>query len=290
MQHGGLFRERPSRSLSLPDEDGRAATQSEPLATLEEEDSAPPPPPLSPPPPLPSPADPEMTSSAFVVLKPRADAAGLAARSQPELDRSVSVREEDEEEGVTYRKVSKDEQHSRVVTIKSKVRRTPSDANEEIRDTVVETDFLAPGGSAVKDRDVIRSRRKITPRGSNYYQRTTHRTRRVRDKEGSDFVEHDVCVENDSTSVSEGRSWGSRTVTKMTLDRPSGELPAALDELTSLPQLEAAPKKSAGAAVLGKMDMSKASSGYGSVSGSEEEDKDTSPSPDINKSCSIVGK
>ena len=172
------------------------------------------------------------------------------------------------------------------------MRRTPSNADEEIRDTVVETDFHSPGGAAVKDRDVIRSRRKITPRGSNYYQRTTHRTRLVRDQEGSDFVEHDVCVESDNTSISEGRSWGSRTVTKVTVDRPSGGLPPALDELAKLPQLEA-PRmgKGAGAgAPLVRMDMSKASSGYGSVSGSEEEDKDTSPPPDLKTAGSLVGK
>ena len=81
-----------------------------------------------------------------------------------------------------FSQISQNEDRNRVVTITSKVRRTPSNANEEMRDTVVETTFRSPGGIAIKERDVIRSRRKITPRGSNYYQRTTQHTRRVRDK------------------------------------------------------------------------------------------------------------
>ena len=70
-----------------------------------------------------------MLSSAFVVLKPQTEAAGRAPHSQPpQLERTVSVIEdvggvtEDQEGEVTYRKVSKDDEHSRVVTIRSKVR------------------------------------------------------------------------------------------------------------------------------------------------------------------------
>ena len=40
-----------------------------------------------------------------------------------------------------FPQISQNEDHNRVVTITSKVRRTPSNANEEMRDTVVETTF-----------------------------------------------------------------------------------------------------------------------------------------------------
>ncbi|KAL8584682.1 hypothetical protein ACOMHN_035603 [Nucella lapillus] len=187
----------------------------------------------------------------------------------------------DDDGGVIYRKISRDEKENRVYTIRSKLRRTSSDASEELRDTILETNFLAPGGAAVQERDVIRSRRKITPGGSNYHVRTTQRTTRVRDVSGSDFVEQDMTVECDNTSVREGRSWGSKTVTKVTLDTEDtdpGDLP--LDELCSLPQLAELGGRRSGntsstcSTIPVKMDMSKASSGYGSVSGSEEEDKD----------------
>ena len=74
-------------------------------------------------------AHPAPQTSAFVVLKPQTEAAGRAPHSQPpQLERTVSVIEdvggvtEDQEGEVTYRKVSKDDEHSRVVTIRSKVR------------------------------------------------------------------------------------------------------------------------------------------------------------------------
>ncbi|KAL8604624.1 hypothetical protein ACOMHN_013404 [Nucella lapillus] len=211
------------------------------LSTLLEEDSPPPPPPLlTAPPPIPSPPpsgtgdladvnydDTDMTSSAFLVLKspgssPAESLAVKKEKSASTVERSVSFRE-DSQGGVIYRKVSKDEEQNRVVTIKSKVRRTPSDAKEELRDTIVETTFMAPDSSAaVQERDVIRSRRKITPRGSNYYERTTQYTRRVRDKEGTDFVEHDVCVESDNTSIGQGVSWGNKIVTKVRGDDDDG--------------------------------------------------------------------
>ncbi|XP_070206034.1 titin homolog isoform X4 [Littorina saxatilis] len=297
---------------SLTDDEGHSSLPSQPLATLHEEDSTPPPPPVTQPPTLPSSTDtdPDMTSSAFVILKPHIDAV-VEAQSKRDADSGVTVIEDDDG-GVTYRKTSLNEQQNRIVTIKSKVRRTPSDAHEELRDTIVETSFFSPGGAAVKERDVVRSKRKITPRGSNYYQRTTQYIRRIRDKEGSDFVETDMCVENDNTSVSDGKTWGDRTVTKVTLDKPSGDLPQSLDELASLPQsldkpssdlpqsldelaslpqLEGGGRRGQGPGplgVVGRMDMSKASSGYGSVSGSEEEDKEASPLADVQPARTVA--
>ncbi|KAK7506116.1 hypothetical protein BaRGS_00002838, partial [Batillaria attramentaria] len=230
------------------------------------------------PPPEPSGSVSDDDASAFLVLKPQIDAMLSAKGKQQDgqgksVQRTVSFNEDDDGT-VTFRKISHGEQQNRIVTIKSKKRRTPSNANEEMRDTIVETNFHSPGGALIKERDVISSKRKITQRGSNYFQRTTQHTRRIRDKEGSETIEHDVCVESDNTSSSDGHSWGNRTFTKVTLDQASGELPNVLDELGSLPQLEA---KKPLTSTAGRMDMSKASSGYGSVSGSEEEDKEGSP-------------
>ncbi|XP_025090253.1 uncharacterized protein LOC112561770 isoform X4 [Pomacea canaliculata] len=174
----------------------------------------------------------DMTSSAYLVLK--AQPSGEKRRTGSSNNSSNATVEQDSDGTVTYRKVSQDECHNRIVTIKSKVRRTPSNASEETRDTVVETSYQAPGGALVTERDVIQSRKKLTHRGSNYYQRTAQYMRRVRDRGGSEFVEHDVHVQADNTSVSRGQSWTSNVAARVEVDQPSGPLPANLHPLPAM--------------------------------------------------------
>lgn len=212
----------------------------------------------------------EMKSSEFVVLKPHADP--VVTAPDDAIDNTYTV-DEEEDGTLTFRKISQRENRNRIITIKTKVRRTSSNANEEVRDTTVETNFLTPKGTVIQERDVVQSKKKVTPRGSHYYQRSTLHTRRVQDKEGGDQLQHDVCMETDNTSVSQGDSWGNRIVTRIALDSSTGPLPTAtLEELDSFSQLEG-PEKSH-ISVLGKMDLSKTSNGYSNVSESEEDDKE----------------
>ncbi|KAL8604622.1 hypothetical protein ACOMHN_013402 [Nucella lapillus] len=136
------------------------------------------------------------------------------------------------------------------------------------------------------------------------------------DDDDGDDDDVDVCVESDNTSMGQGVSWGNKIVTKVTLDKPSGDLPPALDQMATLPQLvgsastptPSSKRKEEGNGDIttttttitppgrmlegggrrggggsegggGRMDLSKTSSGYGSVSGSEDDDKGLSPTP-----------
>ena len=82
---------------------------------------------------------------------------------------------------------------------------------------------------------------------------------------------------------------------QVTLDKPAGDtLPPVLEQMAVLPQLEGGGRRAgtgSGVGVVGKMDLSKASSGYGSVtSGSEDDDKDLSSSPSDVTSGGVGGK
>ncbi|XP_067684073.1 uncharacterized protein [Haliotis asinina] len=175
--------------------------------------------------------------------------------------------QEDDDGTVTVQQVSQDDHQDRVVTVRSKIFRTRSNAQAEERDTVVETLFTSPGGTQLQERDVIKTKKKLTSRGSNYFQRSVQVTRRVRDTAGGEVVEQDICVESDNKSVTKGQSWGDRVITKVILDKPS-QLQPMIQEAAE------APKKSHATIVLSKLNVSKASSGYGSVSGSEEDDRE----------------
>ncbi|XP_046374424.2 uncharacterized protein LOC124147724 isoform X3 [Haliotis rufescens] len=180
---------------------------------------------------------------------------------------SAITYQEDDDGTVTVQQVTQDDHQDRVVTVRSKIFRTPSNAQAEERDTVVETLFTSPGGTQLQERDVIKTKKRLTSRGSNYFQRSVQVTRRVRDTAGGEVVEQDNCVESDSKSVSKGQSWGDRVITKVTLDKPNQQQPM-------IQEAADAPKKSHATLVLSKLNVSKASSGYGSVSGSEEDDRE----------------
>ncbi|XP_012941023.1 myosin light chain kinase, smooth muscle [Aplysia californica] len=148
--------------------------------------------------------------------------------------RSFNINEDDDG-GVTMQAIAEDENQNQVVTVRTKKQRTPSNANEELRNTIVERNKVSPGGTVLKERDVIQTKKRLTSRGSNYFQRSVYTTRTKRDKEGAEQVEHDVIVESENKSVSQGQSWGDKVVTHVTLGDPNSTsaVPAIEDGQTS---------------------------------------------------------
>ncbi|CAC5367159.1 Smoothelin,Smoothelin-like protein 1 [Mytilus coruscus] len=156
------------------------------------------------------------------------------------LNDSLSVIEDDDG-SITVQSVSYKDQGDCVVTEKTTLRRSQSRTEEEEKDTVIESKVTSPGGSDHFEKDVIKTKRKLTSRGSDYFSRSQYKSKWLRNKEGETIEEHDVTVESDnfpSPKVSPGVIGDNRLL------------------------------------VPGRMDVSKASSGYGSVSGSDEEEKE----------------
>ncbi|XP_050410486.1 titin homolog isoform X2 [Patella vulgata] len=170
-----------------------------------------------------------------------------------------------EEDGtIKVQQTTQSNNKNRIVTITTRKYQTPDETNAEVRDTVVETKFSSPGGSQFTERDEIHTKKRITSRGSNYFERSALVTKRVKDREGGEIIQQDVTDEKSNQSVTSGLSWGDRTTShKLVSKRAPDTVPMIGDT-----------KKSHAILVLNKLNVSKASSGYGSVSGSEEEDKE----------------
>ncbi|KAK6968514.1 titin, partial [Biomphalaria glabrata] len=125
---------------------------------------------------------------------------------------------QDKDGGITLQASAEDENQNRVVTVRTLKQRTPSDADEELRDKIVQKKMVSPGGTVLEEKAVVQTKKKLTSRGSNYYTRSTYTTRTKRDKHGQETVEHNVSVETENKSVSQGQSWGNKVVTSVTLD------------------------------------------------------------------------
>ncbi|XP_048760798.2 titin homolog isoform X6 [Ostrea edulis] len=220
------------------------------------------------------------------MLKVNCNTQSSESRVQPSGS-AISIIEGDDG-SVTVQSVTQSDQGDRTVTQKTLLRRTDSRSQEEERDTVIESKITSPGGTDNYVKDVIKTRRKLTSRGSDYFTRSAYNIRKKTDFEGEEIEERDFTVENENFSVSKGESWGDRAEAKVQLTR-SKQLKDEeskrhiLDTLReresntdireralspSNKQLEADPKQS----VHNRMDISKASSGYGT--GSDEEEKE----------------
>ncbi|XP_059176220.1 serine-rich adhesin for platelets-like, partial [Physella acuta] len=124
-----------------------------------------------------------------------------------------------EEDGtITMQAGAADENQNRVITVRTKKQRTPSNADEELKDKIVKKTMVSPGGAVIEETGVVHTKKRITSRGSNYFTRREYTTRTRRDKEGGETVEHDVTVETDNKSVSQGQSWGDKVVTRVNLE------------------------------------------------------------------------
>ena len=139
--------------------------------------------------------------------------------------------------------------------------------------SVIESKLTSPGGSDHFEKDVIKTKRKITSRGSDYFSRSQYKTKWLRNKEGETIEEHDVMVESDNFSVTKGQSWGDRSEAKVQLNKQTNQIPNVLPEIQETANHDSGENR---LKVHGpnRMDVSKASSGYGSVSGSDEEEKE----------------
>ncbi|BFZ18190.1 hypothetical protein BsWGS_21229 [Bradybaena similaris] len=206
---------------------------------------------------------------------------------QANADKFLSTRtidvSEDHEGTITVQAVAEDYNHNKVVTVRTKKLRTPSNANEELRDTIVERKKLSPGGAVLVERDVIQTKNRVTSRGSNYYSRSAYTLRSRREQGGAQTVEHSVCVENENKSVSQGHSWGDKAEAQVTLVDTSGaasvcQLPSsAADDIPSasaedmrnhhFSQLDILPRMSRGQHSNGVPDMKAADGGSESAAG-----------------------
>ncbi|KAH9503917.1 Muscle M-line assembly protein unc-89 [Bulinus truncatus] len=159
--------------------------------------------------------------------------AGVSAPPQTSQEAVVGTRtfhvNRDLDGGVTLQASAADGNQNRVVTVRTLKQRTPSDANEELRDKIVQKKTVSPGGTVLEEKAVVQTKTKLTSRGSNYYTRSTYTTRTKRDRHGQETVEHNVSVETENKSVSQGQSWGNKVVTSVTLDE-SGAAPVPAEE------------------------------------------------------------
>ena len=195
---------------------------------------------------------------------------------------------------VTVHEVSQVEEGDTVITEWKKLRRTDSRSEEYETDTIKETKVTSPRGTSSKyEKDVSKTKRKITSRGSEYFSRSNYNITRRKNMEGSEVVEQGLTSESENVSVSKNESWGSRAEAKLTLDKDGNEtqhLKAITPEIVTehvddvLEPVEengdadvfpdSAPSRSRCLAPVVHSSLSKTSSGYGSVSGSDEDDKD----------------
>ncbi|VDI08897.1 Hypothetical predicted protein [Mytilus galloprovincialis] len=184
------------------------------------------------------------------------------------LNDSLSVIEDDDG-SITVQSVSYKDQGDCVVTEKTTLRRSQSRTEEEEKDTVIESKVTSPGGSDHFEKDVIKTKRKLTSRGSDYFSRSQYKSKWLRNKEGETIEEHDVTVESDNFSVTKGQSWGEKSEATVQLNKPT--ITSVTREIQEPTNHDSGDNR---LLVPGRMDVSKASSGYGSVSGSDEEEKE----------------
>ncbi|CAG2230849.1 Smoothelin,Smoothelin-like protein 1,Smoothelin-like protein 2 [Mytilus edulis] len=184
------------------------------------------------------------------------------------LNDSLSVIEDDDG-SITVQSVSYKDQGDCVVTEKTTLRRSQSRTEEEEKDTVIESKVTSPGGSDHFEKDVIKTKRKLTSRGSDYFSRSQYKSKWLRNKEGETIEEHDVTVESDNFSVTKGQSWGEKSEATVQLNKPT--ITCVTREIQEPTNHDSGDNR---LLVPGRMDVSKASSGYGSVSGSDEEEKE----------------
>ena len=194
---------------------------------------------------------------------------------------------------MTVQEVHHVQEGDTVITERKKLHRTESKSEEYETDTVKETKVTSPrGSSSVYEKDVSKTKRKLTSRGSEYFTKSSFNLVRLKDnKKGTEIVEQALSSESENVSVSKNESWGSKSEAKVTLNKDSDnkeELKAIMPEIitehiedNAEPVkdnvdvfLNSAPSKSKCLAPLVHSSLSKTSSGYGSVSGSDEEEKD----------------
>ena len=196
---------------------------------------------------------------------------------------------EDDDGSVTVQSVTQRDHGDRTVTEKTRLRRTESHSKEEEKESVIESKITSPGGTDNYVKDVIKTRRKVTSRGSDYFTRSAYNIRKRTDFEGEEIEERDFTVESENFSASKGETWGDKAEAKVQLSRSKQlkeeesrrhVLGTVQEKESSSPdaqgrppsphgkQLEVDPKHS----VHNRMDISKASSGYGT--GSDEEEKE----------------
>ncbi|OWF42675.1 Smoothelin [Mizuhopecten yessoensis] len=186
----------------------------------------------------------------------------LDVNSTPENNSAISIIEDDDG-AVSVSSTSQKNVGDTTITQKMKLRRSESNTEEEERDTIIETKITSPGGTYHYEKDVTKSKRKITQRGSDYFSRSKYVVRKKRDDSGEEIEEHDISLETDNFSVTKGESWGDKAEAKVEMTKP-------MDTLLPLKQTS----KELNGDKTGRMNVSKTSSGYGSVSGSDEEERE----------------
>lgn len=181
---------------------------------------------------------------------------------------------------VTVQEVSRVQEGDTTITEWKKVRRTQSRTEERETDTIKERMVTSPGGtSSMYEKDVSKTKRKITSRGSDYFSRNNYNLRRLKDLEGAEIVEHELTSVSENMSVTNNKSWGSKSEAKVVLNKDENSeqsckvitavgSPKAGDMTLTSGQSVAALTPQV------HLTLSKTSSGYGSVSGSEGEERD----------------
>ena len=161
------------------------------------------------------------------------------------------------------------------VSFHVKKTRTPSFSEVEHKQSIIESIKSTPGGTEYIERDTVNTRKRMTPRGSLYFEQESLLTRRVALKSGSAYEETDIIVEKDSESVSAGRITSYISEAKVRVEKPSPSLKDVDSEKKFL--LDGKNKGTEGSSLCvagdGAVNLSKASSGYNSCSGSEEEER-----------------
>ena len=159
-----------------------------------------------------------------------------------------------------------------------RLRRTESRTEEEEKDTIIESKITSPGGSDHYSKDVIKTRWKVTSRGSDYFTRSSYNIKKRKEFDGNEIEEQDINVETDNFSATKGESWGDRAEARIQVVRTTPtNLPSAIpegQEVSAESSSEPEAKAHNGGNSVCRMDVSKTSSGYGSISGSDEEEKE----------------
>ncbi|XP_069135255.1 uncharacterized protein [Argopecten irradians] len=198
-----------------------------------------------------------------IVATPQRTHLVLDVNSTPEKNSAISIIEDDDG-AVSVSSMSQKSIGDTTITQKMKLRRSESNAEEEERDTIIETKLTSPGGTYHYEKDVTKSKRKITQRGSDYFSRSKYVVRKKKDDSGDEVEEHDIILETENFSATKGEAWGDKAEAKVEMTKPMDTL---------LPPKQSS-KEIGSDKAGGRMNISKTSSGYGSVSGSDEEERE----------------
>lgn len=190
---------------------------------------------------------------------------------------------------ITVEQTNKTDDGKETILTTVKQKRTESESTVFEKDTVVTTEGKTDSGEEYYEKDEIITTRKLTSQGSIYMDTEVLVSKKIHGKMGSEFIEEDVIHEKDVTSATTGVHFHDESHAQIIIEKQGHDENGnneTRDQENNLSENRSHLQNNVSEDVKNKtqtgLDVSKVSSGYGSYSGtSEEEEKVDADAEDV---------